>query len=712
MTEVYGKEKSVVKKKILAIVLCFAMVVCCLPTFAFAASDQMKVGDNRGTKGVVDYVALGDSIAVGFGTGECSMNSYEGIYTINWKTGYGRAAEGAYSKQLEKLYPKTMTSWSGAMCGLRAEDVLSFINKDEFGEPNHGGDDYFYNFYENTLKNCYVDAVASGPMNYFTYSYLPGNIVYSETPPTIKEINKDFTSRIKNSDFVTITAGGNNFFSYLSSKIINIFAGTSLYSMGNLDERCYYDYMLYPVYVYAYQAGDELDQGVYSNNPTTGICDVNKNEGVTCSTLDFRNDECDGEWAYVDGDKTKEKRTPTKIIYNMMMGDGSSFDLTTMKAYKFSDYANVHVTVPGTTEEYQVGPYGGKTEKQYIEDMQKYYNQFYPNELNDIDTIKDLNEKLTELYQRELDNTSKAEEDLTWFYDQSVVNKFNLARTVAEKAAKVAGKITGNESLDTTVTAVFDLIKSILYTTASFNEALPELVTYIHKLNPDAKIAITGLPPAFCDYAIKVTDKYTINVADLVMPFYKIINKKMQKIAADNSDYCVAIDITKAEMISQQNMGAIYEAAQLLSNGKTLSGEMIDKLVAAGIVFGYDQSGFVVNDDAKAMINGYASGITKLSTPDSCGNQYRMTVDALTFGTSALTQIPLSHPSEAGHAYIAKQIDNAFDFTIEKKGIIRTALENLWNAIFKNDGNSFFKKLFGSGFSSLFSGNLIAEMFK
>ncbi len=371
------------------------------------------------------------------------------------------------------------------------------------------------------------------------------------------------------------------------------------------------------------------------------------------------------------------------------------------------------MTVPGTTEEYQVGPYGGKTEKQYIEDMQKYYNQFYPNELNDIDTIKDLNEKLTELYQRELDNTSKAEEDLTWFYDQSVVNKFNLARTVAEKAAKVAGKITGNESLDTTVTAVFDLIKSILYTTASFNEALPELVTYIHKLNPDAKIAITGLPPAFCDYAIKVTDKYTINVADLVMPFYKIINKKMQKIAADNSDYCVAIDITKAEMISQQNMGAIYEAAQQLQgNNKTLSPELTTKLFAAGLVLQYETESQNLDADTIATIKSYASGITKLSTPDSCGNQYRMTVDALTFGTSALTQIPLSHPSEAGHAYIAKQIDNAFDFTIEKKGIIRTALENLWNAIFKNDGNSFFKKLFGSGFSSLFSGNLIAEMFK
>lgn len=449
------------KKKLLAVVLTLAMIVSCMPVMASAA-DKINVDYDR----TLNYVALGDSMAVGFGMSDVNeLNAYDRSVMI----GMGHASQYAYSTVLKNTIGKDQVNlWSGAMLGARADDVINLIDP---SENAFGADEYYTKSLIPTLQNCYADLTSPlyDPMT-MTWKTEDGKPIYTETPITPEEVNAVYSKKVKNADFITITAGGNNYFAYLASKITPIFMSP-------------------------------------------------------------------------------------EMAYQMM-------------------YADM-----------------GMTEEEFMEMV-----------------------KLSE------SDEFIIHEDLTKFYDKRLINALNLAKRTALASARVVDRLVRNADMERTTNAFFTFFQSYLYTMASLKESLPRMVSYIHEINPDAKIAITGLPYAFSHFKIdllaglstsqaegllgRLTNSerrgMIIDVSSFAEPIYDYINQSYKDVATENSSFCRYIDISEAAMIT--------------------------------------------DDPANA-------------------EKYPGTVGIMDFMIMALSDMNASHPSVEGHRYIAQQIMKEFSFT-------------------------------------------------
>lgn len=194
------------KRKILALVLVAVMLFSTVPAFAASnytfAVDSSKVGSAKNPltvtydKGTIDYVSLGDSVAYGFGINGFDFNQ---LFDFTQPNRYAKEIDGSYPQLIKSylsgvktggLLSKTLNVnyKQRAACVARIEDMCTFIDAKEF--PGDG-------YYENMVKGFML------------------NGCYGSGIPTDRQLNEDFCTAVEDADFITITAGGNNFLGYI-----------------------------------------------------------------------------------------------------------------------------------------------------------------------------------------------------------------------------------------------------------------------------------------------------------------------------------------------------------------------------------------------------------------------------------------------------------------------------------------------------------------
>jgi len=209
-----------IKKRIIGIVLALGVAIASIvPTFAETLEiDKQNVGSGANPLTIpcdgnkINYVSLGDSVAYGYGMGDGSYKlGFQDIYFGGASKRYAFEVPGCYANliknYLEGVSDNNVDYKQRAICSARVEDFLSLIDAKKYP-----GDDYFNNILVSLmLKGIYSDRVAGSDTDLDKLAQ--EKLGY--TIPTITELNNDFGGAVKEADFITITAGGNNLFAYL-----------------------------------------------------------------------------------------------------------------------------------------------------------------------------------------------------------------------------------------------------------------------------------------------------------------------------------------------------------------------------------------------------------------------------------------------------------------------------------------------------------------
>lgn len=223
------------KKKILSLVVVFAMIFAYMPVLAYAgdssSSEPLLVSFDK----ELNYVSLGDSVAAGYGLGAYAedyavydnsvfISNVKQIWDIPYSLsgGFDYSPEESYPSLVEKAVKEqdrtgktTVNHAKRAVCIARIQDVCTFIDSTKY-KP----DDFFNGLVVWMLRGT-LDSATSGvkaPSIEKYWELADYSLVYPEGVngfPSLKAINADYSEKVKNADFITISAGGNNFYSYV-----------------------------------------------------------------------------------------------------------------------------------------------------------------------------------------------------------------------------------------------------------------------------------------------------------------------------------------------------------------------------------------------------------------------------------------------------------------------------------------------------------------
>ncbi len=226
--------------------------------------------------------------------------------------------------------------------------------------------------------------------------------------------------------------------------------------------------------------------------------------------------------------------------------------------------------------------------------------------------------------------------DLSKYFGESGEEAFSVYKNTILVQAKLLDKLTGKATYEEKVEQVFTYLEKFLYTTAAYIKNTPQLLDLIHEKNPDAKVALTGLPDIFGEYDIKV-GSIVIDLESIVVPMISILNNVLKNAAQSRSSYVRYIDISDVELIAPSDTS---------------------------------------------------------SMPDWDGH----TIDSDVLSEFFMANLAISHPSEKGHKQIADRIMENFKFVKEGTPTINIigAIKNLWTSILSLSGVTKAKNLLDS----------------
>lgn len=497
------------KRKILAVVLAFALVFTCMPLTAFAASagSTDRVAVSTGVIGTakdamtVDFdktlniLALGDSIAAGYGLN--GLRTDEDMLAMHG--GFSDLPSGVYSDVMRatigKLYGNSRVSLSpGPVCVARVQDICTLIDDGSIiGEPGKYEEDWFYS---NLVRGYILKGTKELSYN--------GQGEY----PSITKTRQVYKDRIRNADLITITVGGNNFYSYVLASI----------AFKSIADVIF-----------------DNDLSRYFSKTTVDTFNLTKRIALA------------------------EARTVDRIK-------------GIRKVLSFGEVVSDEETV----EDFAELPPGV--------------------ELASVEPVSEV-----------ADGISISTDDTGLGLDLS--------------------------STEAIVEVLFNLIESVIYTAAASRDSYPDLIEMIHNINPEAKIVITGIPMAFCAYKIKISDRLTISLKNVLSPIFALINRSYSRIA-DRYDFVRYVDISAADLITTDDF----------------AGNVVP-----------------IRDITKLLVD----------------------------------NLDVSHPSAAGHSYIAEQILKEVKFDSSQKSIvtffakIRNTIERLITFDFP-DNRSLLPKILSS----------------
>jgi len=133
------------------------------------------------------------------------------------------------------------------------------------------------------------------------------------------------------------------------------------------------------------------------------------------------------------------------------------------------------------------------------------------------------------------------------YYSKSAMTAFSAMKTTLINQAKLIDKSknvaeNSEDSAEAKVNKVFDSLEFILYAVGGYVHAEGDLLDRIHEMNPNAVVAITGLPGMYLDFDVQV-GSLIIDVEKILGPMYTAVNNVIKNAAEERGTYCRYIDI-------------------------------------------------------------------------------------------------------------------------------------------------------------------------
>jgi len=256
-------------------------------------------------------------------------------------------------------------------------------------------------------------------------------------------------------------------------------------------------------------------------------------------------------------------------------------------------------------------------------------------------------------------SSSVTTEDLNKLFGKSTVAAYTAMKTVLLNQAKLIDSVSDKDgATEKSLTAIFGMLEPILYSMGGFVIGQNDVLDIIHEMNPDAVIAVTGMPALFDDVVFQLgsgDDAVVVDMDKIFAPMTKVLNSVIKNNAEERSSYVRYVDI--------------YNVKTLMDLDKTKTAAKAYEGTKNEFTYEYswdETTGkFIFSDTPEAL---------------QTGNIVKFLYDQFLKDT---------HPSKEGHEYIANQIMKNFKFdkaSDSKVNAIKNFISNLWTTVMSKSG--------------------------
>jgi len=281
---------------------------------------------------------------------------------------------------------------------------------------------------------------------------------------------------------------------------------------------------------------------------------------------------------------------------------------------------------------------------------------------------------LTSLFSGSTSSSTETLSNLSKLYGKAPYAVYISMKNLLLAQAKLIDSVKNNGgATEKSLESIFGLLESILYSMSGFAIGENDVLDIIHKINPDAVIAVTGMPALFKEFIFKIgegSDAIEVDLEKVFSPMVHVLNNVIKNAAEERSAYVRYVDIFDMNTMVNLSISDTEKSIDLSWAG-------VDKTKNIKYLYKWDadKKKYIIED-----ANGAKLDYTKFAESIQTSNILMFIADQFLNAT---------HPSLKGHEYIANQIMYNFDFdntSNGKENAIKNYLSGMWTTIMSKLG--------------------------